>query len=144
MIDREIVAAKLTELDKRVRRVEAVRKARPDEYGSDENAAELTAFNLMLAVQCASDLAAHLIADQDWRPAATVGEQFDRLGEQGVIRPALAAELRKAVGFRNAVAHGYAQLRTDLLHAAATAGLADLVAFSQEVARWLRDSATRP
>jgi uncharacterized protein YutE (UPF0331/DUF86 family) len=50
-------------------------------------------------------------------------------------------QLRKAVGFRNAVAHGYAQLRIDLLQLAATDGLADLVAFSQEVARWTAQQA---
>jgi uncharacterized protein YutE (UPF0331/DUF86 family) len=137
VIDLNIITAKLAELDKRVRRVESVRKSDPAEYAQDEAATELTAFNLMLAVQCASDLAAHLIADQEWPPASTAGEQFDRLSEQGVITPALATALRRAVGFRNAVAHGYAQMRIDLLHLAATSGLTDMVAFSQQLARWL-------
>jgi uncharacterized protein YutE (UPF0331/DUF86 family) len=137
VIDRNIVAAKLAELDKRVRRVQATRRDEADAYALDETAAELVAFNLMLAVQCAGDLAAHLIADQEWPPASTAGEQFDRLAEQGVIPPDLAIQLRKAVGFRNAVAHGYAQLRTDLLHLAAHSGLDELIRFSQHLASWL-------
>jgi uncharacterized protein YutE (UPF0331/DUF86 family) len=137
VIDREIVGAKLAELDKRVRRVEVVRKPDPAQYDLDEAAAELTAFNLLLAVQCASDLTAHLIADREWPPASTVGEQFERLSEHGVIPASLATELRKAVGFRNLVAHGYATLRPELLHRAATSGLSDLVAFSQYLASWL-------
>jgi uncharacterized protein YutE (UPF0331/DUF86 family) len=59
------------------------------------------------------------------------------LAEHGVIAPALAAKLRRAVGFRNAVAHGDAQLRLDLLHVAATDGVGDLRAFSMAYATWL-------
>jgi uncharacterized protein YutE (UPF0331/DUF86 family) len=137
VIDRNTIAAKLAELDKRVRRVHATRKDGADGYAADETAIELVAFNLMLSVQCAGDLAAHLIADREWAPASTAGEQFDRLSEQGVIPAELATALRKAVGFRNAVAHGYAQLRLDWLHLAATQGIDDLVTFSRHLAAWL-------
>jgi uncharacterized protein YutE (UPF0331/DUF86 family) len=137
VIDRDLIAAKLVDLDRRVRRVQSLRKPDAAAYTSDETATDLTAFNLMLAVQCASDLAAHLITDQDWEPAATSGNAFEPLAEHGVISAAIANQLRKAVGFRNTVAHGYAQLRTDLLHSAATSGLDDLVEFSREIANWL-------
>ncbi|HEX5657399.1 MAG TPA: DUF86 domain-containing protein [Polyangiales bacterium] len=137
MIDRDVVAAKLVELDKRVHRVAAVRKANALLYQDDEAATELTAFNLMLAVQCAIDLGAHLIADRDWSPAVSSAEVFDRLAEHGVIPKELSRPLRDAVGFRNTVAHGYVQLRTDLLHQAATRGLDDLIAFSQHFASWV-------
>jgi uncharacterized protein YutE (UPF0331/DUF86 family) len=43
------------------------------------------------------------------------------------------------VGLRNVVAHGYAGVRPEMIHAAATTGLADLEAFSREVARWTQD-----
>jgi uncharacterized protein YutE (UPF0331/DUF86 family) len=42
------------------------------------------------------------------------------------------------VGLRNVVAHGYAGVRPEMIHAAATAGLADLEAFSREVAAWVQ------
>jgi len=44
-----------------------------------------------------------------------------------------------AVGLRNVVAHGYAGVRPEMIHAAATTGLTDLEAFSREVAAWTRD-----
>lgn len=59
------------------------------------------------------------------------------MAEHGVISTLLAGQLRKAVAFPNAVARGYAQRRTDLLHAAATGGLDDLIEFSRVVASWL-------
>jgi uncharacterized protein YutE (UPF0331/DUF86 family) len=44
--------------------------------------------------------------------------------------------LTRAVGLRNVVAHGYARVRPEMIHGAATTGLADLEAFSREVATW--------
>lgn len=137
MIDRNVITAKLLELDKRVRRITSLRKGSSAEYANDDTATELTAFNLMLAVQCVSDVAAHLIGDEEWQPVTSNAEAFDRLSEHSVISAALASRMRRAVGFRNAVAHGYAQLRADLLHQAATDGVDDLVEFSRQIAAWL-------
>lgn len=50
MIDQNVAAAKLIELDKRVRRVQLLRKEDATQYGSDETASELVSFNVMLAV----------------------------------------------------------------------------------------------
>ncbi len=136
MIDRNVLQAKLVEIDKRVRRIAVVRKAKVSDYEADELATEATALNLMLAVQAAIDLGAHLIADQDWAPAMSSADVFVRLCEQGVIPRDLLPRLKNAVGFRNVVAHGYAQLDMSLLHLAAHAGVDDLVAYSQQVAAW--------
>jgi uncharacterized protein YutE (UPF0331/DUF86 family) len=137
MIDRAVTLAKLAEIDHRVRRVLAHRKAGAADYAADEPSTELVAFNLMLAVQAATDLALHTVADEAWEAPSTSGDAFDVLASHGVIPGALARTLRGAVAFRNAVAHGYAQLRHDLLHRAATSGLDDLRAFTQAYSAWL-------
>ena len=137
MVQQEIVLRKLSELDQRVARVRTHRRATADELAADRDALDLVAFNLMLAVQAASDLAAHLIADEGWASPPTVGESFDRLAEHQVIARKTATALRRAVGFRNIVAHGYAGIDVAATHAASTAGLDDLDRFAREVATWL-------
>ena len=137
MVRLEIVQRKLAELDHRVARVRAHRRASRDELASDRDALDLVAFNLMLAVQAACDLAAHLIADEGWTAPASVAECFHQLAEHQVISAATAAALRRAVGFRNIVAHGYAGIDIAATHAASTAGLDDLDRFAREVATWL-------
>ena len=67
----------------------------------------------------------------------TVAEGFQQLAERGVITAATAAALRRAVGFRNVVAHGYAGIDVAATHAASTAGLVDLDRFGREVASWI-------
>lgn len=89
-------------------------------------------FNLMLAVQAASDLAVHLITDEGWASPPTAGESFDRLAEHQVITRKTAAALRRAVGFHNVAAHGYAGIDVTATHAASTVGLDDLDRFARE------------
>ena len=90
----------------------------------------------MIAVQICADIASHLIADEGWPAAKTLGESFTRLQERQVIAVEVAAALRNAVGLRSVVAHGYAGVDVDLLQRAATQGLEDLDAFAREIAAW--------
>jgi len=142
MVQLEIVQRKLADLDARVARVRAHRRPTPAELASDRDALDLVAFNLMLAVQAACDLAAHLIADEGWTAPATAAESFQRLAEHQVISTKTAAALRRAVGFRNIVAHGYAGIDIAATHAASTVGVDDLDRFAREVATWLVNRAT--
>jgi uncharacterized protein YutE (UPF0331/DUF86 family) len=131
------VRHKLAELADRVERVRAHHKPTPAELRADRDALDVVAFNLMLAVQASADLAAHIIADEGWRPVGSLAESFERLAEHDVIEAITADAMRRAVRFRNVVAHGYAGLDIAATHSASTAGLLDLDRFAREVARWL-------
>jgi uncharacterized protein YutE (UPF0331/DUF86 family) len=133
----DIVRHKLAELADRVERVRAHQRPTAAELTTDRDALDIVAFNLMLAVQASVDLAAHIIADEGWRPVGSLAESFDRLVEHDVIEAATAESMRRAVRFRNVVAHGYAGLDVAAAHAASTAGLLDLDRFAREVASWL-------
>lgn len=137
MVQLDIVQRKLAEIGERMTRVRAHRCATPDELASDRDALDLVAFNLMLAVQAACDLSSHLIADEGWIAPPTVAEGFSQLANHQVISAVTATAMRRAVGFRNVVAHGYASLDVAAAHMASTAGLDDLDRFAREVATWL-------
>ncbi len=137
MVDADVLAAKLRELADRLAQVRA--HGRPDAaaLAADRDALDLVSFNLMLAVQTCLDIASHLIADEGWPPAVSLGEAFQRLDEHHVITQPTAAAMRRAVGLRNVVAHGYAGLNVELLHAAASDGIADIERFAREIAAWM-------
>lgn len=137
MIGGQIVQRKLAELDARVARVRAHRRVSPEALASDRDALDLVAFNLMLAVQAACDLASHLIADEGWTAPSTIADCFDQLAEHQVVTAATATALKRAVAYRNIIAHGYAELEVAAMHAASTVGLADLDQFARQTASWL-------
>ena len=95
----------------------------------------------MLAVQICADVASHITSDENFTPAKTLAEGFSRLAEHAIIAPRTADSLKRAVGLRNVVAHGYGHVDARAVFAAATTGLDDLRAFARDVAAWL---STRP
>ncbi len=126
MVDRDVVLAKLVELDDRIARVRSLCPASAAELTANRDTCDLVAFNVMLTVQSRLDIASHVIADEGLRPATTLADAFRRLAEHGILRRETADALGRAAGFRNVVAHGYA----------------DLEGFAREVAAWLRNDVT--
>lgn len=137
MVDTNVVAAKLRELTERIARVRLHCPPRAADLAADPDALDLVSFNLMLAVQICVDLASHLISDENWPPAATYAEAFQRLYEHGVLSQGTANVLGSAAGLRNVVAHGYAGVDPALIHDAAVNGLTDLERFAVEVSAWI-------
>ena len=137
MVNRDLVAAKLAELNDRVQRVRTHAPQSVEELEADRDRLDLVAFNLMLSVQICADIAGHVISDEGWPVARTLAEGFTRLQERGVITGATARSLRHAVGLRNVVAHGYAGIDPGMCYEASTAGLRDLESFAAELGRWV-------
>jgi uncharacterized protein YutE (UPF0331/DUF86 family) len=59
---------------------------------------------------------------------------FDVLAERGAIDLELANSIRAAVGVRNRIAHGYAGLDHERLHAEASSGVRDVKRFLTVIA----------
>lgn len=144
MVRESLISSKLADLHDRLERVRSRAKSSPEALANDRDALELVSFNLMLAVQCCADIAAHLIADEGWPVATTLASSFDRLRMEGVLSAEVAASLARAVGLRNIVAHGYAGVDVRAVHAASVAGVADLERFATEVAGWVQRRAKLP
>lgn len=138
MVIKDLVSAKLSELSARVDRVRSRCPASALALANDTDALEIVSFNLMLAVQLCADIAAHITADERWTPAGSLSEGFARLEEHGVLASNTAEQLKRAVGLRDLVAHGYARVDPSLVFIAATTGLSDLSDFAREVSAWLQ------
>jgi uncharacterized protein YutE (UPF0331/DUF86 family) len=136
MVNRDLLAAKLADLYDRVQRVRTRTPESIESLRSDRDALDIVSFNLMQCVQICSDVASHLIADEHWPVARTLAEGFARLEERGVLTPTTSESLRRAVGLRNIVAHGYSGIDVALCFRAATAGIADIERFAIEVSAW--------
>jgi uncharacterized protein YutE (UPF0331/DUF86 family) len=137
VVKKDLVAAKLAELAERAARVRAKCPASEQALAADPDALDIVSFNLMLSVQLCADIAAHITTDERWLPAKSLAESFTRLEEHAVLLPNTAERLRRAVGLRNVVAHGYGSVDPALVFSAATAGVSDLSEFAREVATWL-------
>ncbi len=103
--------------------------AQPDgELLAEEDRLDLVSFHLQLAIQECIDLAIHAVADEGISPPDEVGSAFDVLADQGILDRELASRMRRAVGLRNRIVHGY-DIDHGRLHEEFAAGVASLRKF---------------
>lgn len=81
------------------------------------------------------DVAHHLLASELWGPAESGADAVRLLGRHGVLDAATASGLARAVGFRNLLVHGYAEVDDDRVVAALDRA-DELRSFLEQVRAW--------
>ncbi len=71
---------------------------------------------LELVITVTIDIMFHLVAERDEQTPSTYASAFLRAGELKLLPKRLANSLAKAAGFRNILAHGYADLDPTIVH----------------------------
>jgi uncharacterized protein YutE (UPF0331/DUF86 family) len=127
MTDPDLVAKKLALIETCV--ADLRRLARVDALGDDVREERFVEHTLQIAIQAAIDVASHLVSDSRLGEPRTNRELFDLLERGGIVVPALAATLRKMVGFRNVVVHGYDTVDLAIVRDVLENRLDDLLAF---------------
>lgn len=133
-MDRVIVTRKLDSLQRCLGRISTKRPQTVEALETDLDLQDVLVLNLTRAVQICVDLGTHLLADEPVAPPNTMGETFDRLAEAGIIQPALALRMKKAVGFRNVAVHAYDAVDWHIVFAITTRDLTDFRDFARVVA----------
>lgn len=138
--DADVVDAKLRELSRRLRRVEAKQPASVKLLAADEDLQDILTRNLELAIQTCIDIAFHLCGARGAVPTSA-GDAFAELARRRLIERGLAARLQRAVGFRNILAHEYAAVDWKIVMRVIRTDTRDLAAFGKAVVRMLEDLA---
>ncbi len=135
-LDTEVIDARLRELSRRLRRVEARRPASVKALAADEDLQDILARNLEVAIQTCIDIAYHLCGAHGVVPT-TAAEAFSELAGRGLLDRHLAARLRLAVGFRNVLIHEYTDIDWKIVMRVMRSGTRDLAAFGKTVLKLL-------
>lgn len=136
-MDRAVIEHKLESLRRCLARIASKCPEQPEMLVADPDLQDIVSLNLSRAVQLCVDIGAHLVADLGVPPPETMGQTFDLLAQAGLIGSALAANLKKAVGFRNIAVHDYQAINWHIVHSIARHHLGDFTEFAKAVARKL-------
>jgi uncharacterized protein YutE (UPF0331/DUF86 family) len=136
-MDRDLVETKLESLRRCVERIADKTPPSADQLVRDPDVQDIIALNLQRAVQLSVDIAAHLIAETDATPPATMAENFEILQKLQIIDPVLAERLTKAVGFRNIAVHSYQAINWNVVYQICRHHLDDFRQFAKAVAHRL-------
>ncbi|HEU4370122.1 MAG TPA: DUF86 domain-containing protein [Methylomirabilota bacterium] len=127
MTDKELIAKKLALIETCVQQLRQL--ARPSAIASDVREERFVEHTLQIAIQAALDVASHIVSDERLGEPRTNRELFDLLERRGWITSALAATMRRMVGFRNILVHGYEIVDVAIVVEIVGRGLEDLLAF---------------
>ena len=132
MVDRDVVTAKLSVIDRCLTRIAEVNgETRHGLLPVDVD--DITAINLIRAVQAAVDLATHVVAVEGFGTPDSTAEAFSLLERRGLIDAALADRLRRMVGFRNIAIHEYQTLDPAIVQRIVERHLGDLRALGERI-----------
>jgi uncharacterized protein YutE (UPF0331/DUF86 family) len=133
MVERDVVLAKVSVIDRCLNRIADVRSATVARSSIDAD--DIVILNLTRATQAAIDLASHVIATERYGLPDSVAATFSLLESQGLIEPDLASRLRKMVGFRNIAVHDYQTIDPRIVEAIAGGPIEDLRRFAAIIVR---------
>lgn len=72
--------------------------------------------DLYVVAQAVIDLAEAVVAFRGFRKPTTMRDALDILGEEGILPVNFIGEFSKLVGFRNALAHDYEDLKLEVVY----------------------------
>lgn len=142
MVDEEVFVDKLRHINQYTNELIEMRGQSKAQYLDDtilQRAVERTLMNL---IQACIDLAQHIRSTENLSPSGTAREEIHALGAADIISDETRTKIEEAVGFRNILAHRYADIDHEVVYDVLNDDLRWFETFQQEVAKWYQRTFT--
>lgn len=117
MVEAATVRSLLQVIEARLARLEEVATVPLEDYRGDRDLQDIVERNFEVMIQACIDLGLHVLADEPRAVPESAREVFATLRETGLLESVLVARLEPMAGFRNVLAHVYAEVDAALVHA---------------------------
>lgn len=133
----DVVINKIQNIQRCIRRAREEYQRDPGGFATNYTLQDAAMLNVVRACETAIDLANHLIRVRKLGIPVSSADTFELLRAQGVIDPVLADQMKKMVGFRNAVVHQYTKVDLAIVQAVIVTELDKLLAFADQVKEYM-------
>jgi uncharacterized protein YutE (UPF0331/DUF86 family) len=110
LVDHDLIIAKAGLIRRNLKRISEKGGVDLEIFLGDIDRQEVVSFNLHLAIENCTDLAAHIISEEGLGVPGSASEMFYLLEENGYLSPQLTEKMIKAVGLRNFIVHEYSKI----------------------------------
>lgn len=110
MVEPDRVQSKLGRLEEYLQGLDAKQDCSLDEYRQDADRRDIVERRFEKAIQACLDIASHVVSTEGYREPENYGDLFVILGEEGVLSSETAEQMVEMAGFRNVLAHEYANI----------------------------------
>jgi uncharacterized protein YutE (UPF0331/DUF86 family) len=129
--DVDLLEKKLAFIETCVRELRQL--SQPERIAHDIREERFVAHTLQIAIQAALDIASHIVSDGRLGEPRTNRELFDLLQRHHWLSSTLTETMRKMVGFRNIVVHGYQSVDPTIMRDIVENRLDDFLAFTSAI-----------
>jgi uncharacterized protein YutE (UPF0331/DUF86 family) len=129
--DVDLLEKKLAFIETCVRELRQL--SQPERIAYDIREERFVAHTLQMAIQAALDIASHIVSDGRLGEPRTNRELFDLLQRHHWLSSTLTETMRKMVGFRNIVVHGYQNVDPTIMRDIVENRLDDFLAFTAAI-----------
>lgn len=134
MVDEERLARVLRRIGDDLAVLRGYASREPSEVAADAARLGHVKYLFVTMIEGCVDAAHHVLASEGWGPASTNADAVRTLARHGVLDAGRAEQVARAVGFRNILVHGYADV-DDRQVLAALGRLDDIGAYVAALAR---------
>ncbi len=110
LADEDKIKDKLAGLEKQLKSLREKQSIPMREYEKDGDLQAIVERRLQNSIQACIDIGMHIVSEEGPRKPETYGDIFTILEEMEVLGNELGDELREKAGFRNVLAHDYAEI----------------------------------
>jgi len=110
LVDPDRVRTKLGHVEEYPRGLAEQQEVSKEQYLRNRDRRDIVERRFEKVIQASLDVASHVIATEGYREPTDYGDLFRVLGENGVISSTVADRMVEMAGFRNVLAHEYAQI----------------------------------
>jgi len=107
MIDKNVIARRLAQLEKNIRKLRKIASTHYEEFVWDEDTLSIAERNLQVAIQICLDIGNHIISALGLREPESYGDIFTILSEAGILPKEFTEKIRGMAGLRNILVHEY-------------------------------------
>jgi uncharacterized protein YutE (UPF0331/DUF86 family) len=128
-----VLENKISSLEKYLNIVKRYKRFSREQIEKDVDIKGMVERYLYLLVQSTIDLAEAVLSFKNLRKPTTFSETFMILEEAKIIEKALAEKMIKMVGFRNILAHDYAEINYDIVYDVLQNRVSDIEEFNKQI-----------
>jgi len=128
-----VLENKISSLEKYLNIVKRYKRFSREQIEKDVDIKGMVERYLYLLVQSTIDLAEAVLSFKNLRKPTTFSETFIILEEAKIIEKALAEKMIKMVGFRNILAHDYAEINYDIVYDVLQNRVSDIEEFNEQI-----------
>jgi len=138
LVDTPLIFRKLSELETYYKQIKEFQHITYDTYVSDWKTQRIVERTLQIMIETCTDIANHIISDEQLRTPVTYSDTFKVLCENNIIPVDLFDIMVKMVKFRNIIVHQYERVDSQIVIVILKKHIDDFIYFKNAIVKYLQ------